>query len=348
MPTDPESPKSTQERILALDGWRGIAIALVLIDHLQAALLRGYLYPWTHTGQHGVTIFFVLSGFLITSKLLQAPGDLKQFYLRRVFRLMPTAWVYLAALGILGWILPQKFITGAEFYSCVLFYRNFLGPQLTVAAGHFWSLSIEEQFYLVWPGLLLLAGIRSAKWFAVGAIAACAIYRFEHWDYYDRIWLSFRTEVRYDALLVGCLLSLLTQEARLRSIFLRWSRILAIPAFAFFLYCITRFHWLAPLSECLAIAILIAGTSFDSNSGVTRFLSFSPLVWLGTVSYSVYVWQQFFLQQWRLPQVSVGMICVMPIFALANYYWIERPCTRLGHRLTRRTILETRQQATVS
>src|SRR5712675_1226648 len=90
--------QSTSRRIPALDGWRGIAIALVLFDHIQFALLRHYARPWAQTGRHGVTIFFVLSGFLITTKLLEDPTDLKRFYIRRFFRLMPVAWAFLAAL----------------------------------------------------------------------------------------------------------------------------------------------------------------------------------------------------------------------------------------------------------
>ncbi len=80
-------------RIKVLDGWRGIAILLVLFDHVQDSLLGHYIRPWTRTGVHGVTIFFVLSGYLITSKLLQEQIDrgisLKAFYIRRFFRLMP-------------------------------------------------------------------------------------------------------------------------------------------------------------------------------------------------------------------------------------------------------------------
>jgi peptidoglycan/LPS O-acetylase OafA/YrhL len=87
-------------RIPALDGWRGIAIAPVLIDHIEHAVLHRYALPWTQTGQHGVTIFFVLSGFLITTKLLEGPIDLRRFYMRRAFRLMPVAWTFLAAMLI--------------------------------------------------------------------------------------------------------------------------------------------------------------------------------------------------------------------------------------------------------
>src|SRR5579863_1674550 len=90
--------RQIMNRIPTLDGWRGIAILMVLAAHLQTSLLRGLYggFRWLDLGQHGVTLFFVLSGYLITTRLLSKPGiDLKAFYLRRFFRLMPCAWVYL-------------------------------------------------------------------------------------------------------------------------------------------------------------------------------------------------------------------------------------------------------------
>src|ERR1700676_2157539 len=214
----------TINRIPALDGWRGVAILLVLFDHAQAALIGSYYQPWMQTGQHGVTIFFVLSGYLITSKLLQGPIDLKSFYVRRFFRLMPVAWAYLAALWISGEITGLHWISGREIASCVFFYRNFFGPTYKIYAAHFWSLSIEEQFYLAWPCLLLFAGIRRSRWFAIGGALAVAAYRLIYWADYNGQWMSFRTEVRADALLVGCLLALLLADARMRSVAQRWTR----------------------------------------------------------------------------------------------------------------------------
>ena len=94
--------RQPMDRIPTLDGWRGIAILLVLVTHLQISLL-GHLYGsyhWMDLGQHGVNLFFVLSGYLITSRLLgENKINLKAFYLRRFFRLMPCAWTYLLTLA---------------------------------------------------------------------------------------------------------------------------------------------------------------------------------------------------------------------------------------------------------
>src|ERR1700678_2855001 len=99
------------KRITVLDGWRGVAILLVLFDHIQFSIHGTYPQPWMQTGQHGVTIFFVLSGFLITSKLIEKPIDLRHFYIRRFFRLMPAAWTYLAALAVVGALMRVPLLT---------------------------------------------------------------------------------------------------------------------------------------------------------------------------------------------------------------------------------------------
>ena len=321
------------KRIPTLDGWRGIAIALVMIEHTQGALLGRCFRPWTQTGQHGVTVFFVLSGFLITSKLLEGPIDLKRFYVRRLFRLMPVAWVYLFAVWSFGLMGGQHWFSRNEIASCLFFYRNFFFHGLTLFAAHFWSLSMEEQFYIAWPSLLLLAGTRNAKWIAIGGALACASFRLMNWSHYDCLWLSFETQVRADALLVGCLTAILLENPAFRSIATRWSRVWALPALAVVLFCIYRFHWLPPLTECVALAGLIAASVLHPRSIFARPLSFPPLAWLGTVSYSVYVWQQFFFAH-RSESVTLVMVCLMPLFALGSYYWIERPFTRFGHSLT--------------
>lgn len=324
-------------RIAALDGWRGIAILLVLIDHAQGAFLQGYAKPWTQTGQHGVTIFFVLSGYLITSKLLEGPINLKHFYIRRVLRLMPTAWSYLAAVCLIQKINGQPMIAVRVLSSCLFFYRNYMGFSSSVLTGHYWSLSMEEQFYLVWPALLLFSGIRKARWIALAGSLGCAVYRYLYWNSYNSNWPSFHTEVRADALLTGCLLALIftSQEFRLRAVPLL--KYLTLPLLAILLFCIGAYQFLPPLYECLAIAGLIALSVSDEQSILSRVLSWPALVWLGMVSYSVYVWQQPFFEHFGDPGVTATAICMMPFFALGSYYLIERPTTRMGHWLTRKT-----------
>jgi peptidoglycan/LPS O-acetylase OafA/YrhL len=139
-------------RILTLDGWRGIAILLVLFNHVMNACVRNISSPWLATGHHGVTLFFVISGFLISANLTAGPIDLKRFYIRRFFRLMPVAWAYLGVLLLID--ASVHIVSPSAIVSSLFFYRNFTGTAFGSSTWHFWSLSLEEQFYLAWPPVL--------------------------------------------------------------------------------------------------------------------------------------------------------------------------------------------------
>ncbi|MFP5206184.1 MAG: acyltransferase family protein [Acidobacteriota bacterium] len=314
-------------RIPTLDGWRGIAILMVLADHIAFAAFGHYPYAWMRIGLHGVTLFFVLSGFLITSKLIAEPINLKKFYVRRFFRLMPAAWTFLAVLVILS--LGGIHCTNwREVCGCLFFYRNFQG--LIGVAGHFWSLSIEEQFYLVWPSLLLFFGLRRCRTIAALGAITVATYRFAFWSHYRHGLLNTRTEVRADALLIGCLLALYLPEHR--DLIERWSRYLVVPASALVLFAIGRFHVLQPLWEVVSLAVLLAFTSLRPETPVSRRLAWKPLVWIGGISYTIYVWQEPFTLFHGLAALF-GFGFLLPPFVLASYYWIERPLRRWGRQI---------------
>ncbi|MFZ0338402.1 MAG: acyltransferase [Terracidiphilus sp.] len=323
--------------IPTLDGWRGIAILLVLITHLQISLL-GHLYGgyrWMDLGQHGVNLFFVLSGYLITSRLLREDRiNLKAFYLRRFFRLMPCAWTYLLTLAIASFIAHTAFI-GRDAWSCLFFFRNYY-PAGEAAdnfrTGHFWSLSLEEQFYLAWPPVLVLAGRIRAVWIAVIAAAGCAIFRFLHWQSYNRVFADQRTEVRFDALLVGCIFALLLQSGRARACFQRYGKFLfwaLVPVLIWHFY---RYEWLIPLTESITMAAMMASTSFAPSTLVARALEWKHLKFLGLISYSLYVWQQGVL---FIPLPRIGAL-FLPLVAILSYGLIERPCIEFGRRLVKR------------
>lgn len=321
---------SGKKRIPTLDGWRAIAILLVLFDHIQDALRAAPLRPWTATGLHGVTIFFVLSGYLITTKLIEAPIDLRGFYVRRFFRLMPAAWAYLGAVWIFGVLCHKVWVTPREIASCVFFYRNYLWFHASGAVGHFWSLSLEEQFYLLWPFLLCLGGVRRCRWLAISGVTALASYRTMHWAHYDYMWRSFRSEVRADAILVGCIMALLLHHATLRVTIQQWSKWWAFPALCGFLFSVYRCHVMPPVYESVCIAALIASTMFHADSAPCRWLSFAPLAYTGALSYSLYIWQGFFVQRGSLAPV---MLCLIPLFAIGSYYMIEKPGIQFGRNV---------------
>jgi len=323
-------------RIPTLDGWRGIAILLVLVDHLQPLRYGQPTNIWTNwIGQHGVTVFFVLSGFLITTKLMQeqaATGHIRlgRFYLRRCFRLMPCAWTYLLFVLL---IRGATFTTSGEFASCILFFRNSLTLEGFPTTLHFWSLSIEEQFYLVWPALLLLAGAQRARWAALALASIVAVFRLLTWhSTIDQpIVASFATALRADALLIGCATALFQNDPRVRK------AVQAIPGPAVLgaiVLCLYFFHRFIPLGESIMVAVLILRTSMGGFPTVGKFLEWRPLATLGVMSYSIYVWQGFAAELearnlHRLPLVLLGLAVV----STCSYYGIEKPFIRIGRSL---------------
>ncbi|MBV8782143.1 MAG: acyltransferase, partial [Phycisphaerae bacterium] len=151
---------SSPKRIESLDGLRALAIVLVLAFHMResGAFAHAWINAVAAKGQFGVEIFFVLSGFLITMLLLreeQKHGriDLKMFYIRRGFRILPPAMTYLLVVAVLA-IVGVSTASG-DLATSALFVRNFFSWGST-DTGHFWTLAIEEQFYLLWPLALVV------------------------------------------------------------------------------------------------------------------------------------------------------------------------------------------------
>jgi peptidoglycan/LPS O-acetylase OafA/YrhL len=206
--------------IPALDGWRAIAVGLVIGVHCVPALINSgwkvgkYAAAGFEHGGVGVDIFFCLSGYLISTILLREKErtktiDFASFYIRRVFRIVPPVLLYLGvifALRTLHFLPPSK---TNDIIASLLFYRNYSsgGDWYT---GHFWSLAIEEQFYLVAPLFLLLLPVRKAIVASLTLILICVATRYlEYREDWFTDTLLLRTENRYDGLLWGVMLGLL-------------------------------------------------------------------------------------------------------------------------------------------
>ena len=325
--------QTSSARIRTLDGWRGIAILLVLVAHTEAGLLgRAWKYNWMDIGQHGVTIFFVLSGYLITSRLLAGDvTDLRSFYIRRFFRLMPAAWTYLLFVGAFAFVLRLHLI-GHDVLACLLLFRNYVQETPANAmTSHFWSLSIEEQYYLVWPAILLLCTRRRALLIACTLACACAIYRLIFWS-----WIlnhaPCSTQARIDSLLVGSALGLFLESPRARMFVRQYAQMIGIVGLLVLLGCIGKFHKLMPFSESIAIAGLLASTSIRPESIAGRILEWRHLAFVGSISYSLYVWQELFLVPHWGPLAPV-MIGLLPVATFLSYRLIEEPCRRFGTSL---------------
>ena len=336
-------------RLPTLDGWRAIAILSVLCVHLR---WPGY---WKHLTAaryfDGVSLFFALSGFLIITRLLEeydATGAIswRKFYIRRAFRILPPLFLTLAVLALLGpalHIFPGK---TSEIIASVFFYRNYVinGEWYT---GHFWSLAVEEHFYILWPVVLGLVGVVRGARAALLLTGVFTLWR-HACMYVDHavtpLATIHRTDFRISGLFWGCALAFLWRNQSARLILTRvvrswWSLpiIAAIMALARFSQ-----HWSGgrPWVDDgldVLVATLPVITVADPRGIVSRVLQARLLSWIGRISYSLYLWQQLFNP---LPYEPKSFIQQLPFNLIAaflvasfSYYFIECPSIAFGGRL---------------
>lgn len=349
-----------------LDGWRALAILGVLIAHGSdyaigpgAATPLPLLHGLTRHGGLGVDVFFGISGFLITSRLLEEAEmrgrfSLRGFYIRRAFRILPAYLAFLAGLALLaGAGLVAMHWPG--WLSSLVFLRNYLPLSEPTGAGwytaHLWSLAVEEHFYLLWPGLLLLWGRRRALRGVVLIGLAIALWRVIEFrlqlvsgalpwnpDFY------VRSDIRLDAPLWGCWVALLLRWPGLRARVERgytrgvWGALVLALAF-----CVWYQPPLALLWQSVLIPLVVVGTVLRPGGAVGYVLESAPLRWMGRLSYSLYLWQQLFFVGREVPRpLPLGLLQELPLSvpavflcAAASYYLVERPLVRLGHHLSR-------------
>jgi peptidoglycan/LPS O-acetylase OafA/YrhL len=339
-----------------LDGWRAIAISLVLLDHTvnSTACAEGSL-RWCGrimVGQTGVNLFFGISGFLICSRLLQEFQrtqriSLAGFYIRRAFRILPAALLYLAVMTTLA-LARQILVSKTELAGSLFFFRNYLGFQSGFYTAHFWSLSLEEQFYVLWPTLLIGLLALPRRWGAACAVGlALAVAGWRHASMGRALMIYghlppgfvFRTGVRADGLLLGAALALALRSGVVRLEWIpgwMWGSLLAL-----YIAVVSHFGMQPTIWESALVPVLIAWTAYHPAAVPSRILEWPVLSWVGRISYGLYIWQQFFfpwahiaaplpaVQKWPLA-VPAALAC-----AAASYYLLERPALRLGHRLAR-------------
>lgn len=326
----------------ALEGLRGIAILLVMAVNLTPPLLPG--------GFAGVDLFFVLSGFLITCLLWEewrATGGigLKRFYGRRALRLLPALAVFLAFCLAFSFFQPADRAGGTRLgIVTTLFYCSNWAIALALdlaALSHTWSLSVEEQFYLVWPPVLLVLlqrGVRLRKLAAGLVSAACVVglWRAFLWrpdGFAMRLYAG--SDTRADALLAGCALALWMECGEISPAARRVLRLLIYPALATVVLAAVFVHWFNPglyrggfTAITLASVVIVFGAM--ERHPALRFLEMAWLRWLGRISYGLYLWHYPILR----PNSPVAMRVVAAIAAAAaSYYVVERRFTRWRRRL---------------
>jgi peptidoglycan/LPS O-acetylase OafA/YrhL len=341
-------PRSDAHYMRQLDGLRALAVIAVWMAHWGIMELRGFDY--INWGTMGVMLFFVLSGFLITGILLRAgesveAGDCglwtaaKIFYIRRFLRIVPIYYLTLFAMAML---LPE---VRAQFFWYATYTYNIrvaLHPILPPVGGHFWSLAAEEQFYLVWPWIVLIVPRRLNLGVVFGLITCGALIRIVlEMNNHRGTALGCIDQFGFGALLA---ISAAYQMTRLRSWLLRLGKFVALPAFiagAIFVHkhqapVLTVI--ILPLMATMCFTWLIGGAA-DGFSGVGgRLLESGPLVYLGRISYGLYIFHGFVMALWAkaglapianpwLQTLTFGLITVL--VASISWYTIEAPINSL-------------------
>jgi len=316
-------------RIPSLDGMRALSISLVVAGHW--AELRYHSDVAGAFANLGVRFFFLISGYLITTLLLKERAKtstigLGEFYVRRSYRILPAALAFMLPVFMIFWHELRWYHMAAA----VLYLANFDWAHPWFL-GHLWSLSVEEQFYLLWPGVL-------KRWYRhrvailAGVVAFAPVYRVAcHF-----LRLHGKADETFpavaDVLAIGCLLGIFA--ARLPPRFarpgVRLACMMVLPVVLVPVYAGLLHFRITPLLLFVlwpAMHLSIAGLLLHVVERPYWILNVRPVVWLGKISYSLYLWQQLFVygdhsKPWYFVVLAVGL-------ASASYYFVEQPMLRV-------------------
>jgi peptidoglycan/LPS O-acetylase OafA/YrhL len=356
---------TSMHRIPSLDGLRALSIFLVLalhsIQRLEVTSPVSFLWVGIFNGGTGVFIFFVISGYLITSLLLREHEkrgsiSLRGFYFRRAMRILPPLYVYVGVLLLLG-LIGRLPIFKLDIISALFFFHDYALSRMW-ALEHFWSLSIEEQFYLIWPLLLLYClrlpgpeGRWKASKIAIAIVLVSPLIRIFSFTIGRNTYLhngySFHTHA--DSLMFGCLLALVQDTPVFERLYRFATKIWWIPPAVIVVSdCVSaryQNYWDFPLGMTVcgaAIALFLLWCVRNPASAVGRFLNSRPIAHIGVLSYSIYIWQTLFLNPSNLSLFGpfLKLLYTFPFSWLAilvvaelSYYLVERPSLRLRNHL---------------
>jgi len=351
-------------RLRELDGWRALSVLLVVLYHI-GSYQHPSLLPHVlgldrmvhNSGDLGVKIFFVISGFVICRLLIleefrYGSVSLKSFYYRRVFRILPALYSYLfavAALLSLGLIHEQwKAILGSS-----LFLYDVNIPPWSWLVGHTWSLAVEEQFYLAFPALWILTPKRWKSRIFLGVCFLCTGWNLiaihTGWD--EFLW----SHAREGFACISCGVLMAIHEGRARTLAASVPAfVVGLAALALLAHPVGSHGWQAALYKGLvmppAICLLLL-FSLESRRGLRVFLCSKPMQAVGLTSYGIYLWQQLFTAPKEFfAGTGVVIPFLLPLLCLIvpmSYLLIEQPAMRYGKFLSRRARLSAEARALI-
>lgn len=344
-----------------LDGLRAFSVFLVMLSHFQ--------YSHIIPGGFGVTVFFVISGFIITRVLfLSCEGNVQNinivnFYLRRFFRLAPALFCFTVAMLLTDLVTGYP-INWWEYFAVTIYQHNYAVHLFNMNEhryfGHLWSLAVEEHFYLIFPLILALLSFKASKVkFFVMMCFAIVLWRVVLVYFANESPIPIlssehvyrRSDTRFDAILYGVILALLSihHSVLINAIkknglivFLSGIFVAVIPSV---FNVDPQFKLSFGLAlEGIGIAFSLASLLFSEMlSPVRAVLSLPIFVWCGKISYSLYIWHV--AVYWRLidslsisndlVRLLIGILASI-FFAALSYYFIENPIRKFGRKITER------------
>ncbi|MBS1525981.1 MAG: acyltransferase [Bacteroidetes bacterium] len=336
------------KRIPSLDGFRAISIILVLFAHSRfSSGFPQQISSVAQQGAFGVNIFFVISGFLITYLLLKENEDsgaisVKSFYIRRAFRIIPVYSLNILFIFLMSLLISID-VSRGNFLHAITFTSNFDAHNSMVFL-HYWSLSVEEQFYLFWPAILIFLG-RHLKPIAIAFVLYACVARVISYKFpgHDPVLLApfFSNS---DSIFIGAFGAIIFFEdsniVKLRIFRSYLAQLAVIGIIILFKYFVS--HGILgkislPFSNTVAgcgVLFLLLCYIEPSESPVYKLLNSRVIVHIGILSYSLYIWQEFFFVE-KFNNIFFTFPynwALIYIVALASYYLWEKPFLKLKDR----------------
>lgn len=341
-----------------LDGLRAVAILAVIFYHDTSHSFGRGLGFIHDKGSYGVDLFFAISGILICTRLLDEETrreriSLLAFYIRRLFRIFPAAWFFLLTCALLAFLKQLPSDTGGVLAS-LLMIRNFWVQHAGDTPNHwytihFWSLSVEEHFYLLLPGVLAICGPRKRTpvlclLTVISLLWMEAVLHFRSLQV-QGVWL--RSDFRMAALLIPASIAVLLTHFRGREIATR--RLMPVVVVSLIissglllsLSASPKVGALKALIVPVGFPLIVVSTMLHPQSIMTRVLELFPVRFIGHISYSLYLWQQLFFLDlhrpaaWPLSELQQFPVNYFAAFscAIVSYYLLEKPFIPIGRRL---------------
>ncbi|MEZ0318312.1 MAG: acyltransferase family protein [Methylophilaceae bacterium] len=321
---------STESRFGVLDGWRGLSILIVLACHLLP-LGPKVMQINLATGILGMSLFFTLSGFLVTRFLFSRP-DVLDFLIRRFFRILPLVWLYILIALILHPVSRDAWLAH------IFFYANYPPkPMVLHVTDHLWSLCIEVHFYL---GIALLVGLFKRNGLLLIPLICFVITLLR---IFSEAHFSIITHLRIDEILVGGILALI-YDRQFGIKVIDWiSRLNYLYVLPLLLIACHPYFGLMSYFRPYLAALLIGATLFNQNTKFAKFLENRVLFYIASISYALYVIHPLLASTWLgsgdvLEKYSKRPLLFLILFIVAHIstYYYEQKAIGIGKKLAER------------